>query len=123
MALALTLKSWSNPKLQSDSAFRSLRLTTDKEPSPSSPSHNEIPARPNLLASIAALLKTGQEAAFHIDHVVPAIVGGNTSAARPPGAISADMQTSWLPERLVPAGFISRTVLPRSTLRCFDFPD
>src|SRR6476646_4511574 len=44
MALTRTLKSWSNPKLQSDSAFRSLRLTTDKEPSPSSPSHNEIPA-------------------------------------------------------------------------------
>src|SRR5208283_154381 len=44
MALTSTLKSWSNPKLHSDSAFRSLRLTTDKQPSPSSPSHNEIPA-------------------------------------------------------------------------------
>jgi hypothetical protein len=32
-----------------------------------------------IVASIAALLKTGQEAAFHIDHVVPAIVEGNTS--------------------------------------------
>src|SRR6266850_2420032 len=44
MALTRTLKSWSNPKLHRDSAFRSLRLTTDKQPSPSSPSHNEIPA-------------------------------------------------------------------------------
>src|SRR5580693_7272137 len=44
MAFTRTLKSWSNPKLHSDSAFRSLRLTTDKLPSPSSPSHNEIPA-------------------------------------------------------------------------------
>src|SRR5271165_1428998 len=44
MALTRTLKSWSNPKLHSDSAFRSLRLTTDKQPSPSSRSHNEIPA-------------------------------------------------------------------------------
>src|SRR5258708_29255793 len=44
MALTRPLKSWSNPKLHSDSAFRSLRLTTDKQPSPSSPSHNEIPA-------------------------------------------------------------------------------
>jgi hypothetical protein len=44
MALTCTLKSWSNPRLHSDSAFRSLRLTTDKQPSPSSPSHNEIPA-------------------------------------------------------------------------------
>jgi hypothetical protein len=43
-ALTDTLKSWSNPKLQSDSAFRSLRLTTDKQPSPSSPSDKEIPA-------------------------------------------------------------------------------
>src|SRR6478672_7242156 len=41
---AHALKSWSNPKLHSDSAFRSLRLTTDKQRSPSSPSHNEIPA-------------------------------------------------------------------------------
>ena len=32
-----------------------------------------------IVASIAALLQTGQEAAFHIDHVVPAIFGGNTS--------------------------------------------
>src|SRR4029077_12151867 len=31
-------------KLHRDSAFRSLRLTTDKQPSPSSQSHNEIPA-------------------------------------------------------------------------------
>src|SRR3979490_2702306 len=44
MALTRTLKSWSNPKLHSDSAFRSLRLTTDKQHSPSSPSHSEIPA-------------------------------------------------------------------------------
>ena len=44
MALTRTLKSWSNPKLHSDSAFRSLRLTTDRQLSPSSPSHNEIPA-------------------------------------------------------------------------------
>src|SRR5712672_1745794 len=44
MALTRTLKSWSNPKLHSDSAFRSLRWTADKQPSPSSPSHNEIPA-------------------------------------------------------------------------------
>src|ERR1700722_7267183 len=44
MTLTRTLKSWSTPKLHSDSAFRSLRLTTDKQHSPSSPSHNEIPA-------------------------------------------------------------------------------
>src|SRR5208337_174149 len=44
MALTCTLKDWSNPKLHSDSAFRSLRLTTDKQPSPSSRRHNEIAA-------------------------------------------------------------------------------
>jgi hypothetical protein len=50
-------------------------------------------------------------------------LGVGARAARPAGAISADMQTSWLPERLIPAGFVSRTILPRSTFRCFDFPD
>src|SRR6202047_3425004 len=57
MALTRTLKSWSNPKLHSDSAFRSLRLTTDKQHSPSSPSHNEIPASvPINVESIAGQL-------------------------------------------------------------------
>src|SRR5580704_18894597 len=57
MALTRTLKSWSNPNLHNDSAFRSLRLTTDKQPSPSSPSHNEIPASvPINVESIAGQL-------------------------------------------------------------------
>src|SRR6266446_8905175 len=56
LALTRTLKSWSNPKLHSDSAFRSLRLTTDKQPSLSSPSHNEIPA--SVPINVAAI--TGQ---------------------------------------------------------------
>jgi hypothetical protein len=45
MALTRIWKSLSNPKLYSDSAFRSCRLITDNEPSPNSRSDNEIPAR------------------------------------------------------------------------------
>src|SRR5690348_10006660 len=58
MALTRTLKSWSNPKLHSDSAFRSLRLTTDKQhDTPSSRSHNEIAASvPINVESIAGQL-------------------------------------------------------------------
>src|SRR5215469_2971769 len=57
IALTLTLESWFNPKLQSDSAFRLFRLTTDKQPSPSSRSQSEIPASvPINVESIAGQL-------------------------------------------------------------------